>query len=307
MKDEAILQPDAATTLSLPADCLSSSWNYCRRLTRRARSSFPIAFRLLPPPKRDAMTALYAFFRVTDDLADGPGKPSEKRRALADWRTGLRLAMDGYYSHRLHAALHHVVVTFGVPPEMLESVIDGAEADLDPVRFDTFAELYPYCYRVASSVGIACVHVWGFRQPSDREPAIALAEQAGIAFQLTNILRDLREDRECGRIYLPAEELARFGCSPDRWERPESSAPFRELMRFQVARARDFYRRSEPLADRLTPEGRAIFHAMSGLYRRLLEEIERRDYDVFTRRVRVGKLAKLRVLASAWLGKSLRG
>jgi phytoene synthase len=271
----------------------TSSHAYCRRLTRRAASSFPLAFRVLPPAKRDAMTALYAFMRVTDDLADEPGEVGTKRAALRAWRTRLDDALAGSYSHRLHAALHHAVRTFAVPPAHLHAVLDGVEADLEPAGFATFADLYPYCYRVASAVGLACVHVWGFRG----DPT-APAEAAGVAFQLTNILRDLAEDRGRGRVYLPRDELDRFGCPPESW-RP-GCPRFRELMRFQVDRARGYYDRSRSLDELLSPDGRAVFRVMAGVYRRLLDEIERRDFDVFTRRVRVGTATKVRLLLSAW-------
>jgi phytoene synthase len=272
-----------------------SSYSFCRRAVRRAGSSFGLAFRLLPPDRRRGMDALYAFMRATDDISDEPGDPDAKRRKLDRWRDGLRLALGGAYRHRLHAALHHTVTAFGVPPRHLFDVIDGVEADLRPVRVGTFADLYPYCYRVASAVGLACVPVWGCHDPAAAGPA----EAAGIAFQLTNILRDLAEDAGRGRVYLPADELARFGCPPEAWGRvtPE----FREMMRFQAARARGYYAEGDRLLPLLPPPGRAIFRAMSGTYRGLLDEIERRDFDVFARRVRLPGWRKAAAFARAWL------
>jgi phytoene synthase len=278
-----------------------SSLSYCRRLTRRARSSFPLAFRLLPRDRRDATTALYAFFRATDDLADGPGDPAAGRAALSGWRGRLDEALRGVYTHRLHAALHHAVCTFGVPPAYLHDVIDGVESDLGPVAFETFAELYRYCYRVASAVGLACVPVWGLRPGATAQQANGPAEAAGVAFQLTNILRDLGEDLARGRVYLPRDELDRFGCPPESWR---SRGPaFRDMMRFQAARAREYYEKGRPLEGLLSADGRAVFRLMAGVYRRLLNEIERWDYDVFSRRVRVGRLTRLRLLLSAWPAK----
>ena len=280
------------------ADCHSSfisrrsSLRYCRRLTRLANSSFPLAFRVLPAAKRDAMTALYAFFRATDDLADEPGEAGAKRLAVRAWRDRLADALAGRYSHRVHAALHHTVERFGVPPRHLFEVIDGVEMDLQPLRFATFAELEPYCYRVASAVGLACLPVWGTRGDATG-PAVA----AGIAFQLTNILRDVGEDLRRGRVYLPADDLQTFDAPPESWADRER---FRRLMRFEADRARDFYRRAEPLDDLLTPDGRAVYGVMSGVYRRLLAEIERSDFAVLDRRVRVPKRAKLALLLSAW-------
>ena len=192
---------------------------------------------------------------------------------------------------------------YSVPPRFLFDAIDGMETDTGPVRMATFADLYPYCYRVASAVGLACVRIWGTQlgvTDSDTDPP---AEAAGIAFQLTNILRDLGEDFARDRVYLPADELARFGCPPERWRDPAFADAFRAMMRFQVARARDYYRKGAGLTPLLSANGRAIFHVMCGAYRRLLDEIERSDYDVFTRRVRVPKWRKAAMCASGWLVK----
>lgn len=272
-----------------------SSLAYCCRLTRRASSSFPLAFRVLPPAKRDAMTVLYAFCRATDDLVDGPGLMVAKKAAVRAWRDRLREALNGHYSHRLHAALHHAVITFGIPAQHLLEVIDGVEMDLEPVCFATFEELQTYCYRVASAVGMACLPVWGTTCDAT-EPATA----AGIAFQLTNILRDLGEDRDRGRVYLPQEEMDQFGATPDRWDDPVHRVAFRNLMRFQTDRAREFYHRAESLDHLLSPDGRAVYGVMSGVYRRLLSEIERADYDILGHRVRVPRRTKAMLLLSAW-------
>jgi phytoene synthase len=282
---------------------LQSSFASCHAITSAANSSFPVAFRLLPPARRRAMDALYAYMRVTDDIADGPGEPAEKLRKLAAWRAGLSAALAGEFSHPFHPALSDTVRRFGVPPRFLFDAIDGMEADVGPVRMASFAELYPYCYRVASAVGLACVRVWGLRAGATGAEADPPAEAAGIAFQLTNVLRDLGEDYARDRVYLPADELARFGCPPERWRDPALAAQFRELMRSQVARARDYYRKGAALAPLLTRDGRAIFQLMSGTYARLLDEIEARGYDVFTRRVRVPGWRKAAACATGWLVK----
>jgi phytoene synthase len=249
------------------------------------------------------MDALYAYMRVTDDLADEPGEPDEKRRKLAAWRAGLTAALAGAFTHPIHPALVETVRRYGVPARFLYDAIDGMETDTGPVRMTGFAELYPYCYRVASAVGLACVRVWGARPGVTEADTDPPAEAAGIAFQLTNILRDLGEDLARGRVYLPADELALFDCPPERWRDPAFADQFRALMQFQVARAREYYHRSAALVPLLTADGRAIFHIMCGVYRRLLDEIEHRDYDVFTRRVRVPKWRKAAVCAAGWLVK----
>jgi phytoene synthase len=279
---------------------MNQSFLVCRRLTRAAHSSFPLAFHLLPPAKRRAMDALYAFMRVTDDLADGPGDAASRGAALDEWRAALAAALAGRYSHPIHAALHDAVARYGIPAEHLYEVIDGCEMDIEPVRFATFDQLYPYCYRVASAVGLACIRVWGFARGVTAADIAAPAEAAGIAFQLTNILRDLGEDLGRGRVYLPEEELKRFGCLPETWRQPAHAEAFRAMMKFQVERARDYYRRAEPLDRLLSPDGRPIFRVMSRSYRAILDEIDRCDFDVFTERVRVPRWRKGLIFLAAW-------
>ena len=274
---------------------LARSQSYCEQLARREAGNFYHAFRLLPADQRRAMCALYSFMRVADDLADGPGAAGDKRGPLADWRRRLDAALQGDYSHPLHPAFRHAVQRFGVPAEYFHAVIDGVEMDLDAVHYETFADLYPYCYRVASAVGLACIHIWGF----SGEQAKVHAEAAGIAFQLTNILRDLGEDAGCGRIYLPREDLERFGYGEEALRRGVRDDRFRALMRFEVERAASYYRAAEPLAGLLRPAGRAVFMTMLRTYEGLLEAIVRRDYDVFSGRVRLGRLHKLWLAARA--------
>ena len=282
---------------------LSGSFAACRTITASANSSFPLAFRLLSSARRRAMDALYAFSRVTDDLADETGEPGVKRAALAQWRAALLAALDGRFSHPIHPALAQAVHRYGIPPRYLLEVITGVEADLEPVRFATFAELYPYSYRVASAVGLACIRVWGLRPGATFEQADAPAEAAGIAFQLTNILRDLAEDLDRGRVYLPADELAQFNCSPESWRDPRSAAAVRELIHAQAARARAYYQRSQPLADLLSPEGRGIFRVMSGTYQSLLAEVARAGEAVLARRVRVPRWRKGQILLEGWVAR----
>jgi 15-cis-phytoene synthase len=213
---------------------LAASYAYCVRLARREATNFYHAFRVLPGPQRRAMCALYAFLRVADDLSDGPVGLGEKKAALAAWRSEFARALAGDYSHPLHPALHDAIRVHGIPPGHLHAVLDGVEMDLVQDSYATFAELYGYCYRVASAVGLACIHIWRCAEAR----AEAYAESAGIAFQLTNILRDLREDAARGRVYLPREDLLRFGYELEQLQRGERDERFRALMRFQVERAR---------------------------------------------------------------------
>ncbi|HEV3256516.1 MAG TPA: phytoene/squalene synthase family protein [Gemmataceae bacterium] len=278
----------------MPQD-LAHSYAYCERLARRQAGNFYHAFRVLPGPQRRAMCALYAFLRLTDDLADGPGPSSDKRAYLAHWRRQLTAALAGHNPHRLHAALRHTVQSYNIPRQHLDDVLDGVEMDLDPVRYATFGDLYRYCYRVASAVGLACIHIWGFTG----EAAKAYAESAGIALQLTNILRDLGEDAARGRVYLPREDLERFGYTEDRLGRGERDDRFRALMRFEVERARSYYQAARPLSGHLFPAGRAVFQVMTRTYAGLLEVIESRDYDVFSRRVSLSTWRKLGLAVQA--------
>ena len=271
------------------------SYAWCERLARRHAGNFYHGFRLLPEPQRRSMCALYAFLRIADDLADGPGAADVKRRLLDEWRQQFDDALAGRYRHALHAALHDTLVRHVVPRSCLDAVLEGVGMDLDTVRYATFADLYPYCYRVAAAVGLACIHIWGFTDPE----ATTHAESAGIALQLTNILRDLGEDAARGRIYLPAEDLARFAYDEAALARRECTERFRALMRFEAERAYAYYAAGERLAPLLHPPGRAVFLVLLRTYRGLLDEIVRRNFDVFTERVRLSSWHKLWLTARA--------
>jgi len=281
---------------------LARSFRYCERLARREAANFYPAFRLLPHSQRQAMCALYAFMRVTDDLTDGPEPLAVKEANLASWRIQFDKALTGNYGHPLHQALQFTLHHYQIPRQYLDAVLDGVEMDLTSTCYATFADLYRYCYRVASAVGLACIHIWG----AASDQAKTYAERAGIAFQLTNILRDLLEDARRGRVYLPGDELDRFRCSPAQILRREANDSFRSLMRFQVQRARGYYLAAEPLLELLPPPGRAVYLVMQGTYRGVLEAIERRGFDVLHGRVRLSTLRKLVLVAEAlpmrWLG-----
>ena len=274
---------------------LARSYGYCERLAWREAGNFYHAFRVLPGPQRRAMCALYAFMRVADDLADGPAPPPNKQAALGEWRRQFERALAGDNCHPLHPALRHTLAVYAIPRQYLDAVLDGVEMDLFQQSYATFADLYKYCYRVASAVGLACIHIWGFRA----ERAKAYAESAGVAFQLTNILRDLGEDAARGRIYLPREDLQRFGYEPEGLRRGHRDEPFRGLMRFELGRARRYYDDAGPLAGLLPPAGRAVFQVMLRTYRGLLDTIEERDYDVFSSRVTLSRWRKLGLVMQA--------
>jgi 15-cis-phytoene synthase len=282
------------------SDPLGASMAYATTVTRQAKSSFPLAFRLLPKEQRQAMDALYAYMRLTDDLADGdhPDKPA----ALTAWRESLHAALEGTPTHPVHLALTHIVNRFGIQPRYLFDVIDGMEMDLSPRCFARFEELAEYCYKVAGVVGLSCIPIWGLKPgvtwAEVEPPAIA----AGVAFQLTNILRDLAEDTARGRVYLPQEELRTAGITPPDWLR--DPARFRTLMVLQCDRAEEHYRQAAKLTPLLSREGQAIYSAMTQLYHRLLIAIIRQDHNPLTRRVKLTKTTKLRILAQAWWHKT---
>jgi 15-cis-phytoene synthase len=275
---------------------LEASYAHCRRIARRSGSNFCFAFLLLPGPQRRAMYALYAYLRRTDDLGDSPQPVEVRREALARWRASLHAAIEGRFDDPVFPALVDTVRRYHIPLEHLDAVIDGVAMDLEEVRFETFDDLAGYCRRVASAVGLACLPIWGARGEEAYEPAT----KCGIAFQLTNILRDLAEDARGGRIYLPQEDLRRFGYSAADLARGTVNDRFRALVAFEIERAEGFYREGAALTPWLEPAGRRIFGAMFETYHGLLKKIEHHAPDLLVRRVRLGRWRKLRI-AARWL------
>jgi len=284
---------------------LEASYRYCRQVARRSHSSFYPSFMLLSKPKRRAMHALYAFMRHTDDLGDSPLEPAARAAALARWRDSLTAALRGRFSpgqepnpndgSQLLPALADTVARYRIPPGHLEAVIEGQEMDLQPARYDRFADLAVYCEKVASAVGLACIYVWGFRDPAALEPA----RKCGIAFQLTNILRDLKEDLARGRLYLPLEDLRACGLTAEDLFALRSGSRFLRLLSLEVDRAERLYQEAAELTQWLEPEGRRIFGMMNDLYRRLLEKIRRSGDRILHERISLGRWAKLRI-GLAW-------
>ncbi len=280
----------------------ASSYALCRQVVRRAGSSFTPWFLVLPRDKHRAMDALYAFMRHTDDLADNSEPVECRRQSLVRWRAALAAALGataGLPSSAdpvgagLLPALADTVRRFQIPAAHLEAVIDGVEMDLDRRRYQNFDQLADYCRHVASAVGLACIHVWGFQG----QEAFGPASQCGLAFQLTNILRDLGEDAAADRVYLPLDDLQACGYSPDDLRSGVVNDRYFRLIRLQTDRAEAFYRRGAELFPFLEPEGRRIFGLLIDVYHRLLARIQRRPADVLVRRVRLSSWQKLRVAA----------
>jgi phytoene synthase len=282
---------------------LRESYRYCGAVSRREARNFYYAFLLLPRERRRSMCALYAFLRHTDDLADEPGQAEQKARALESWRHALDAALAGDAGAWLgFPALADTVARHAIPAPLLHEVIEGVSMDIEPCGFATFDELADYCYHVASVVGLCCLHIWGYR--SEGGEAERLAEHCGLALQLTNILRDVRDDALAGRIYLPRDDLAQFGVEPEELAacgRPGDRV--RELLAFEARRAYAFYDDARQLAPLVDPVGRPVLRTIIGIYRALLDEIARRDYHVLDGRISLPPWRKIAIAVGAIAGR----
>jgi phytoene synthase len=272
---------------------LAQAYSYCESVTAVNSRSFYLASSLLPPDRRAAVRALYAFCRVSDDIVDrAAGNPSAQLEAWRRLATASRPPAD----EPVAVAWAHARNRYGVPNRYAEQLIDGVARDVRQTRYQTFDELATYCYGVASTVGLMSMHIVGF---SGAE-AIPYAIKLGVALQMTNILRDIGEDWRAGRVYLPQEELCAFGLDEQDLAAGCVSARWREFMRFQIERNRRLYAESLPGITLLHHEGRFAIAAAAKLYCAILDAIERADYDVFSQRAFVGKWAKLRMLPGIW-------
>jgi 15-cis-phytoene synthase len=269
---------------------LGASYAFCRGIARTRARNFYYSFLLLSSEQKSAMCAIYAFMRYCDDISEGEGA---SREAIDQWRADLDRALAGDSpDNPLWPAFADTVKRYRIPHKYFHEMIDGVSGDLEPREIQTFEELYRYCYQVASVVGLTIVHIFGFESPD----ALVLAEKCGIAFQLTNILRDVREDRENARIYIPAEDIRRFGA-----DLSHSDEKFVNLMRFEAERAHRYYDESRPLIGMVDAPNRRSLWAMIEIYRRLLIKIEESNFQVLDGRVRVSTLGKLGILAKAIL------
>jgi squalene synthase HpnC/squalene synthase HpnD len=301
----------------LPSKSLSDSYDECHRIARAAHSNFYYAFFLLPKPKRDALAALYAFMRLVDDVADEGHDLTAKRRGLADWRAALDDAVTGEVqlvdgtttlnsaapsgAAEVLPALVDTMERYKMPARYLHDLISGAEMDLTLRSYPTFDRLREYCYRVAGTVGLTCTHVFGFHDPR----ALDLAEKLGLAFQLTNIIRDVHNDYALGRVYLPEEDLARYGVSPQDFGESEATLGVRELLRFEADRAWQCYEEGAALFSFIDRESRGALWLLVHTYSALLARIESLDFAVLGERVRLGKIEKMLFIAKARFGRPL--
>ena len=275
---------------------LESSYAYCEEVARGRAKNFYYSFLLLPGRKRRAMCAVYAFMRECDDRSDGPEAALER---VLEWRSDLAAALAlGAPDHPVWPAFIDTARRYRIPEAYFYEMLDGVASDFEPRTIGTFDDLYRYCYRVASVVGLTIIHIFGFEEPR----ALELAEKCGIAFQLTNILRDVREDAAAGRVYLPAQELERFGVRAADLNQPHLSAPLRALLEFELGRAREYYTASRPLLTLVQRDSRRALWALMEIYRRLLDRIEAQGYPVLERRVSVPAREKIAIMLRAWAG-----
>ena len=285
----------------MAATSVEIGYRESREITRREAKNFYYAFLTLPQERRRAIYVAYAFCRYCDDAVDSAESVDQKTAKLQSLHASLSDAYTGRPNDPLFLALADVADRHDIPEEYFKQVIHGVESDLTKVRYRDFEELRTYCYQVASVVGLICLQIFGYKDDRAREHAIDL----GLAMQLTNITRDIQEDLELGRIYLPQDEIARFGYSEEAMEAGIVNESFINLMRFQAERARGYFDSGFKLLPYLSPRSRACPAVMGQLYSKVLQRIEEAKFDVFQHRISLSKSEKLRVTAQTWFTSML--
>jgi 15-cis-phytoene synthase len=294
----------ATTEVVLAAPLLDEAYATCRAIAKREAKNFYYAFVALPPARRNAICAIYAFMRKADDLSDDESiSIEERRRLLKEWLGEWHLARDGGLTlDPVFLAVRDASIRFQISFALLDELVAGTTMDLErdpsefPDTYATFADLYRYCYLVASVVGLVCIRIFGYSDPR----AEKLAEETGIAFQLTNILRDVQEDAERKRIYLPLEDLAKYRITVEQLikrRQPGITAEERVLLEEIAGRAERYYQSAQQLLPLIDRESRPALWVLVAIYHQLLKRIEKADYDVFSRRASVSKLQKIAILS----------
>jgi len=289
---------------------LATAYGVCRHITRSAAKNFYYGFLALPRRKRNALSAVYAFMRHADDLSDDPTLPIPVRRQkLSDWLDAYHRVVDGESTDDpVFMALRHTQEKFNIPTELLDKLVRGTAMDLfsnapeaaegSPyIAYRTVDELYDYCYHVASVVGLVCIRIFGYREPFAEQ----LAEEVGVAFQLTNILRDIKEDASLGRIYLPQEDLDHFGIAPQELLSGSTPERLRPLLEMQANRAREFYKAADKLLPLVDEDSQGALWTLVTIYHRLLDRIVERNFDVFSQRVKLSAAEKSGILFKGFL------
>ena len=280
---------------------LQLAYDECRVVTRQEAKNFYFAFLTLPAAQRRAIYVAYTFCRYCDDAVDQVASHEEKLAALTELKDELRQTYEGDPDKLLFLALSDVAQKYEIPEEYFQEVIQGVESDLVKNRYENFDELKQYCHQVASVVGLICLQIFGYKDPQAKEHAADL----GLAMQLTNIARDVKEDLEFGRIYLPQDEIVRFGYSEAELQEGVLNEAFIELMRFQAVRAREYFKSGFQLLPYLSVRSRACPAVLGRLYQKVLEGIEDANYDVLSHRVSLSTGQKLRLTAKTWMGSML--
>ena len=295
------------------SDQLSHAYAVCRGISRRAAKNFYYGFMVLPSEKRNALSAVYAFMRHADDISDEHGvDPQLKRQKLSEWLDSAKSVFDGKATDDpVLMALGDAQKKFKISPELFEKLVYGTSLDLDippasaespAILCNTFEDLKQYCYYVASVVGLVCIRIFGYQDTK----AEFLAEDCGLAFQLTNIIRDIKEDASMGRIYIPAEDLARSNLTAANFslgalQNPTQVQQLRPALEYEADRARKYYESAKWLIELIDEDSRAALWVLVEIYSRLLQKIADRNYDVLTERVRLTLWEKLKVLSRGFL------
>ena len=273
-----------------------------KNIAKKSKSSFYYAFNLLPNDKRDAMNTVYAFCRQTDDIIDEGDEANDlKYEKLRKWRIELQKAFAGSSEYILLNTLAKTILKFNIPVDPFFELIKGMEMDLKKNRYLTFQDLQEYCYRVASTVGLMCIEIFGYKHKSTKEFAVNL----GIALQLTNILRDIKKDAEKGRIYLPQEDFKRFGYSEQELLSDTYNMNFRQMMEYEAKRAKEYFDKANRALNLDDKASMFAARAMQHIYERMLDKIIDADYDVFRKDIRVSKFEKVGISVGVWAKYSL--
>ena len=268
-----------------------------KEIAKKSKSSFYYAFNLLPAEQRDAMNTVYAFCRETDDIVDeGSVDDNLKYEKLRKWRIELEKSLSGHSDYQLINKLSRTIQKFNIPLEPFFDLLKGMEMDLQQKRYVTFNDLQNYCYHVASTVGLMCIEIFGYRHPSAKDFAINL----GIALQLTNILRDVKKDAERGRIYLPKEDLEKFNYKESDIFNNTYNENFQRMMKFQVERARQYFNTATNSLNHEDKKAMFAARAMQHIYYRMLNKIVDADYDVYNKKIRISKVKKVGISLGVW-------
>lgn len=280
--------------MSQKPSVLEASYRVCAEKTRCAGSNFYYGFVSLPWFRRRSIYAVYALSRRWDDIVDHPDRSDERKRSLLDREENrLRRMLEGQYADPVYRAVGHSIEAFQIPREYFFDLLNGVRMDLDRKRYKTFSDLLTYCYRVASCPGLIVLEIFGYSDERARD----LAEKMGYAMQLTNIVRDVVDDLERDRVYLPGEDLERFGLSPEDVLRGSSPGyAFRRVIRRQVLRACRFFRESRSLVSLLTPSSKSCPLILRNLYRRILQKVRDQNFDVVNTPVNLNRIEKIGIL-----------